>query len=230
MMPLIPYIVAVLIGLIVAIPLPSRIIDLQGWALAVPVAPTAEIVAPTAEIKEPALDGYRSQYFNTNFLNNGVQFTASTDGAVQPGSSFPRSELRHTQKWNNSVGTNRMQITGSVDILPEKFPSLVVAQVHDAARYIVIVQIIGPRIFVKVNDRDVGELEGDYQRGQIYNLSLTASNGEISVSYNGQPPVVVRTPCDGCYFKAGAYLQSHTETPNDIGQVTIYQLKAGHSA
>jgi len=221
MMPIISYMVVALIGITVATPLPNRVIDLQDWALAIPT--------PSAEIKQPTLDRYSSQFLKPNFLLNGVQFTAPTDGTAQPGSSFPRTELRHIPTWNNSVGTHRIQIIGSVDILPEAFPSLVIAQVHDADRYVVIVQVIGPRIFVKVDDREVGVLDDNYQRGQIFTLTVTAASEEIVVTYNDKPPVVALTPCNGCYFKAGAYLQSRTTTPNDVGQVTIYQLKAGQT-
>jgi hypothetical protein len=217
-MPVLSFLLVTIVGIIVGAPLPATVINLDTWALAVPVA-------PSEEIQQPSLSQYRSDFFSVNYLDNGVVFAAPTDGAVQPGSSYPRTELRQIPTWDSSVGTHRMEITESVDALPAEFPSLVVAQVHNADRYVVIVQIIGPRIFVKVDNQDVGTLDANYQLGAIYTLTMVATGGEIRIGYNTQQPVVVRAPCAGCYFKAGAYLQSHTTTPNDIGQVTIYQLK-----
>ena len=221
-MPVLSFLLVTLLGILTGAPLPASVIDLDGWALAVPLD-------PSEEIQQPTLGSYRSEFLGVNYLNNGVVFTAPTDGAVQPGSSYPRTELRQISTWDNRASSHRMEITASVDALPAQFPSLVVAQVHDAERYVVIVQVIGPRIFVKVNDENVGTLDDNYQLGQIFTLTLAASDGEIRIGYNTKPPVAVQTPCGGCYFKTGVYLQSHTSIPNDIGQATIYQLKVRES-
>ena len=207
-----------LIGTIIRSPLPANTLDLDNWALAIPVA-------PAAEIKQPALSTYRSQYLDVNYLGNGVKFTTPTNGAIQPGSDYPRTELRQTETWNSDTGTHKLEITESINILPAGYPSAIIAQIHDADRYIAVTQINGPKIYIKIADTEAAVLDDNYTRGQIFTMTWTVSNNQLTVQYNTRPPAVIPIRCAGCYYKAGVYDQQVTDTPGDVAQATIYELK-----
>lgn len=197
---------------------PSRLIDLTDFALAVPV-PLGE------EIVQPQLDVYSSRFFGINFNDMAAVFMAPADGFRQPGSLFPRTELRQRSRWDAVTGTHRMTLVQAITELPHAYPALIAGQIHDADRYVLAIELQRRKLWVKVDGREVGVLTDDYQLGNIFTVVLAAQNNHITVEYNGRLIAVLPTQCSGCYFKAGAYLQVATQEPGEYGQVEVYKLE-----
>lgn len=195
---------------------PARLLDLADFALAVPVGP--------GEILQPQLGLYSSRYFNVNANNTAAVFTTPTDGFIQPGSLFPRTELRQRTRWDAVTGTHRMTLTQAITELPGTFPALIAGQIHDADRYVLAIELQRRKLWVKAGGKQIGVLTEDYQLGNIFTVVLTARDSHIAVEYNGKLVSVLPTSCSGCYFKAGSYVQVATG-PGEYGQVEVYSLE-----
>ena len=218
-MKLIALAVTALFGFGISQQAPAQVLDLTSWALAVPVAPVQEIL-------EPELDSYSSEWFHPTPDLTGVLFTAPVDGAIQPGSDFPRTELRQRQTWDSSVGTHTMWVTEAVVAVPRSHPALICAQVHDSnLHYVVVVELDRNRLWVKADGKEIGVLDPNYQLGNLFNLQIVAAGGNITLFYNGNQVVVYPYRGSGLYFKQGAYLQSAAPIPGDTGTVLTTSLR-----
>jgi hypothetical protein len=216
---------------------PSRVLNLSNWKLQIPMA-SGRSDQPD-EVKWPALGDYHSRFFYVNAAGSGVVFWANVGGAIIPGSIFARTELREMAdngtrqaSWSNANGTNTMTIREAITHLPTVRPAIVAGQIHDANTYVALIRLDGTRLWVKENNKSAGVLDLDYQLGTIFTVKLAATDGRILIYYNGVLKVDFAQVCSGCYFKAGAYLQSNTsygDNPAAYGEVIIYSLDVSHS-
>lgn len=210
---------------------PGTVLDLSSWKLTLPTASRSDVRQP-AEVKNPGLSRYRGSAMELTPDKQGVVFRAGTHGLPTIGSSFARSELRQMNgssgaSWSNQGAGYKLHLRQAITHLPTVQPSLVAGQIHGGSEYLLLVRLDGERLYVRVGDREVGELDDAYRLGQPFDLDLVASHGRFKVYYNGTLKVDVAQRCQTCYFKAGVYLQSNAskgEPADSYGAVVLYQL------
>jgi hypothetical protein len=206
---------------------PAQVLDLATWKLNLPT--------DNQQVTQPALTGFYDDAFR---VTEAVQFTVTCGGEPQPGSAFPRSELREmnadgsSASWSTTSGVHRMDLTQRITHLPVVQPKLVCGQIHSVTDYLILVTLDGQRLYVKYKDAVAGVLDENYRLGTYFDMTIQAAQGYVDVSYNGAHLVHQAMAETECYFKAGCYLQSNTSTgdlPTAYGQVEIASLTVSHS-
>jgi poly(beta-D-mannuronate) lyase len=206
---------------------PSQILDLKSWKINLPTG--------NKQVSQPDLSHFSSSAFK---VSAAVQFTAMCGGQAQPGSDYPRSELREMNadgsnaSWSPAVGTHVMELTERITHLPVAKPQLVCAQIHNDSTYLILVELDRHTLYVRYKDSVAGVLDSNYQLGTFFDLRIEASQGYATVFYNGVRKVRQALDAPGCYFKAGCYVQSNTSTgdlPTAFGQVEISRLELSHA-
>jgi poly(beta-D-mannuronate) lyase len=205
---------------------PSQVLNLKGWKINLPEG--------NEQITQPALEDYSGDAFQ---VIPAVQFTARCGGDPQPGSKYPRSELREMNAdgtaaaWDSSSGTHVMELTQRVTHLPDVRPQLVCGQIHNADEYLILIHLAGRSLRVRYKDDDAGILDPNYRLGTYFDLRIQAADGFVDVFYNGAHKVHQPMAKTGCYFKAGCYIQSNVgqgDLPTAFGQVEISRLIVTH--
>jgi len=205
---------------------PAQVLDLHRWKVNLPVA--------NQQVIQPELASHADESFR---VVPAVQFTARCGDDPQPGAKYPRSELREMDEhgtaasWDPSAGTHVMELTQRVTHLPEAKPELVCGQIHNADDYLILIELAGSRLFARYHDLEIGVLDADYRLGTYFDLRIQVVDGDVDVSYNGVSKARHPLTEPGCYFKAGCYLQSNTNTgdlPTAYGQVEISRLTVTH--
>lgn len=214
---------------------PSSIINLNNWKLSVPVVDDRS--EHPLEIMQPELRDHSSQYM---FVDSGkeVVFRAPTDSAIQPGSDYPRTELREMTdggqskaKWSNGDSRHELVVEQAVTVLPSINPFVVVGQIHNSKGFVVLVRLDGRHLYVKTEDGEMATLNDSYRLGTFFTLKITASNGNVAVFYNNDLKASFKKKCSSCYFKAGIYLQTNEEMEGgrkSVGEVRIRGLSISH--
>jgi hypothetical protein len=206
---------------------PSQVVDLRFWKINLPRG--------NRQVTQPQLAGFHSPAFR---VVTAVQFTAWCGGEPQPGSKYPRSELREMHPdgspaaWSSTSGEHVLELTQRITHLPVVKPQLICAQIHSDTDYLIMVELDGNRLYVRYRNSVAGLLDGDYQLGTFFGLRIRAAGGQVDVFYNGTHKVRQAMAEDNCYFKAGCYVQSNTGTgdqPTAYGQVEISHLAVSHS-
>jgi Alginate lyase len=206
---------------------PSQVLDLATWKLNLPTN--------NQQVTQPALAGFYDDAFR---VVEAVQFTVTCGEEPQPGSKFPRSELREMNadgsnaSWSTMSGGHRMELTQRITHLPVVQPKLVCGQIHSVTEYLILVVLNGQQLYVKYKDTVAGVLDEKYQLGTYFDMTIQAEQGYVDVFYNGAHLVHQAMSEDQCYFKAGCYLQSNTglgDLPTAYGQVEITSLAVSHS-
>jgi len=206
---------------------PSQVLDLAYWKINLP--------AHNKQVTQPQLSNFHDDAFR---VVGAVQFTVMCNGEAQPGSKYPRSELREMNadgsnaSWSSTSGIHRMDLTQRINHLPVVKPHLVCGQIHSATEYLILVGIDSNRLYVRYIDEVIGILDDDYHLGTYFNMTIQASQGYVDVFYNNAHKVHYPMDKQGCYFKAGCYLQSNTnmgDMPTAYGQVEISRLVVSHS-
>jgi hypothetical protein len=218
---------------------PADLIDLVPWKLTLPIA-AADDDAPL-EIEQPDLASYSiDPWFHLDSSKTAVVFRANAGGVTTSNSGYPRSELREMSAdgselaaWSTSSGKHTMTLSGRITHLPDAKPHVVVAQIHDADDDLVMVRLEGETLFVEGGGEDLGTLDPAYVLGTDYQVRIVAEAGEVKIFYQdlATPAVVVDRDAEGCYFKAGMYTQSNTETgdePEAYGESEITSLAVEH--
>lgn len=219
-------------------PSPGAVLNLTDWKLQIPVASSQP--GQVEEVTWPALRTYSSWYFQLNGAGNGVVFRATAGGATTPGTVFARTELRqmtdggrNQAAWSSAGSTWSMTIREAITHLPPVHPAIVAGQIHGMGiHYVALVRLDGHLLWVKTETGSGGSLDENYQLGTIFTIKFVASGDAIRIYYNGALKVELHEQCIGCYFKAGAYLQSNTnwDAPNSYGEVIIYGLTVSSSS
>jgi hypothetical protein len=206
---------------------PSQILNLRPWKINLP--------AGNEQVTQPALASYEGAAFKAISV---VQFTATCGGEPQPGSKYPRSELREMNpdgtaaSWSPASGEHVMELTQRITHLPVVKPQLICGQIHSGTEYLIMIELDARRLYVRDRDAVAGVLDDDYQLGTFFDLQVRAADGFVTVFYNGVDKVRVPLRATGCYFKAGCYVQSSTSTgdlPTAYGQVEISRLTLSHA-
>jgi poly(beta-D-mannuronate) lyase len=163
---------------------------------------------------------------------DGLFFRAPVDGATTKGSRYPRCELREKgAAWSTSEGVHILTIRQAVTRLPARKPHVVAGQIHDAKDDVVMIRLEGRRLFVEGGGRDLGVLDADYDLSREFTVRIEASGGRVKVDLDGARKVDVERRAEGCYFKAGVYVQSNPakgEAPGEFGEVRIRDLRIEH--
>jgi len=209
-------------------PVPGQILDLSIWKVSLPTS------GHFTEITQPALATHSDPDFRAVCA---VQFTAPVAGSIQPGSNYPRSELREMNRdgspasWSTAAGRHTMEITQRITHLPRVKPELVAGQIHDSKEYVILIWLSRTRLSVMYAGSSIGVLDPHYDLGTVFALKIVAADGFIEVYYNGALKVRQADNRPSCYFKAGCYTQSNLrrgDSPQDFGQVEILSLSVAH--
>jgi poly(beta-D-mannuronate) lyase len=201
------------------------VLDLRTWKIGLPT---------TEEVKQPKLGGFSTGDFE---VVPAVTFTAHCGDKAQAGSKYARSELREMNpngspaSWSSTSGTHVMQLRQRVTHLPVVKPQVVCGQIHNATDYLILVELDASRLYVRYKDDVAGVLDNDYRLGTYFDLRVVAAAGVVDVFYNGVHKVRHALDADGCYFKAGCYVQSSTATgdaPTAYAAVDIAELSVSH--
>jgi poly(beta-D-mannuronate) lyase len=221
---------------------PGSVLNLTNWKLTLPVD-GCDDNEWADEVTQPELATFRdARYFTVNSAR-GVVFRARVDGArTSANTKYPRSELREMTNrgeerasWSNessSDGVHRMTMEAAITAAPLNKPHVVAAQIHDDDDDVVMVRLYGKQLVVDAADSSVRLLlDSDYQLGQRFTVSITASKGAITVVYNGNRTVTHRHSGSDMYFKAGCYTLSNTsyDRADRFGEVVIYKLGVSHA-
>ncbi|MDP9220050.1 MAG: polysaccharide lyase family 7 protein [Actinomycetota bacterium] len=205
---------------------PSQVLDLGPWKINLPTG--------NKQVTQPELGTFADDAFR---VVSAAQFTVSCGDSPQPGSDYPRSELREmnrdggTASWSTTSGDHLLRLTERVTHLPVVKPQLICAQIHTETDYLVLVELNGRRLYVRNRDKVAAVLDTRYELGTFFDLELHAAGGFVDVRYNGVSKARFEVRKDTCYFKAGCYLQSSTSTgdlPTAYGQVEISELVVRH--
>jgi hypothetical protein len=216
---------------------PGAVLNLTDWKLQIPVASNQP--GQVEEVIWPRLRTYSSWYFQVNGAGTGAVFRATAGGATTPGTVFARTELRQMTgadlkqaAWSSANSTWSMTIREAITHLPPVHPAMVAGQIHGmGTHYVALVRLDRHLLWVKTETGSGGSLDENYQLGTIFTIKFVASDDVIRIYYNGALKVELHEQCIGCYFKAGAYLQSNTnwDAPNAYGEVVIYDLTVSSS-
>jgi hypothetical protein len=221
---------------------PASVLNLTNWKLTLPVD-GCDDDKWADEVTQPQLASFRdSRYFTVNSAR-GVVFRAHVAGArTSSNTKYPRSELREMTdrgekraSWSNKSsgdGVHRLTMEAAITASPLNKPHVVAAQIHDSSDDVIMVRSYGKRLVVDANDSKVQLLlDDDYTLGERFTVTITASNGNIRVVYNGTRTVDYRFGGSGMYFKAGCYTLSNTsyDRADRFGEVVIYKLSVSHS-
>ena len=241
---------------------PADILDLTNWKLTLPVDGNDDDRAD--EIRQPCLEvacydpsrkmydnpdfkvPFSSVWFHVNDERDGVVFRAPVNGATTSGSENARSELRELApadedgdeveaRWSNKgPAVHTMELEQTINSTPRRYPSVVVAQIHNDDDDVILIKYREGRLFADADRGDFDEtLDENYRLGTRFKLKIEATQGVIRVTYNDTKTVTYKKESDTMYFKAGAYNQSNLEKypdelPNSYGEVVIYKLKVAH--
>ncbi|MEW1877580.1 polysaccharide lyase family 7 protein [Pseudarthrobacter phenanthrenivorans] len=215
---------------------PASVLNLDNWKLSVPVVSNSD--GHPSEILQPELRHYSSKYLSVAPGRKEVIFQTPAQSAIQPGSEFPRTELREMTdggqqeaKWSTRTGTHQLVVEQAVTALPTTTPDVIVGQIHNADEFVLIVRLDGKHLYSRTQDGKTDTLNDNYNLKTFFTLKILATEGSISVYYNDELKASHKKNCSSCYFKAGMYLQTNTdsgESPDSIGEVHIRSLEVSH--
>lgn len=218
---------------------PGAVLDLAAWKLTLPLGDPEAPDEPW-EILQPALASFVDDPHFAVAPSGGVQFRAEVDGVTTSNSGYPRSELREMDAtgldeaaWSTSRGVHRMRVTQAITHLPEVKPHVVAGQIHDADDDVVMIRLEDETLFVEGGGDELGVLDPAYVLGDPFTVEIVATGGSIAIYYDDapDPAVTLAVDRDGCYFKAGAYVQSNLEqgdVAGAYGEVVITALEVTH--
>lgn len=214
---------------------PGQLLDLDDWYLTLPTGAQGD---PDV-VNQPELAAYTDRWFHLDDAGDGVAFTADVGGATTGGSSYPRSELREMAgtehaSWSNTTGTHTLSVRQAVTALPSAKPHVVTAQIHDAQSDVLEVRLEGERLLAEYADgsKDV-TIDPAYVLGTPYDLTITATDGHVQVTYDGKQVFDEPIAGSGWYFKTGSYVQSNPDkgdSADAVATVVLYSLKLTHAA
>jgi hypothetical protein len=210
--------------------IPADVLDLSRWKVTLPTGAPSK---PT-EIKQPLLATFSNPHFCLDGSRTGVVFTAPVGGVTTSGSKYPRCELREMNadgsnaSWDSTRGVHTLTVIGAVTALPPKKPQVIIGQVHDASK-LVVVEVDGSRVVWKTTPGPFNPI-ASYALGDHYCFQIVAVGGVASIYWNGG--LVGEHPHigQGNYFKAGAYGQSNLDfdLAPAASQAVIYELVVTH--
>lgn len=211
----------------------SKPIDLTNWKLTLPSGKKGS----PQEVLQPALKDFTNEYFYIDSAKSCTVFKANCGGFTTSGSSYPRSELREMNgkalaAWDLSKGVHKMTWTAAITNIPVVKPQVVVGQIHDSQDDVFFIRLSKNILEVVHDSAKYGVLDSNYILGTKYKMSITVTNGSVSVTYNDTKTVNFKPkPSKTNYFKLGMYTQSNPskgDKPDAFGQVEIYECSVEH--
>lgn len=217
---------------------PAGLLNLSRWKLTLPVD-TNQPGRPD-EIRPAELATFADvNCFFVNTAGDGVVFRANCGGVTTKGSEFPRSELREVDARGNSTvawstsdrGKHTLTMKAAITQTPPVKKHVVCAQIHDAKDDLLMVRLEETKLFIERNKLADVLLDPHYPLGAPFDLKIEASAGHVRVSHNGVEKLDWSVSNNGCYFKAGCYMQSNVDkgdAADSFGEITIFQLAVRH--
>jgi len=222
---------------------PGQLIDLRGWGLTLPVAAPGSVNART--VGPAALPAYSlPPHFALNSTRTAVLLRAHTSGAVIPGGTLARTELREvsasgaTDAWTSAT-SNVLTTRQAVTHLPAASPWSVPAEVRAGSTDVLQILADGRgrpagTATLCVRFRGIVQatcLDNNYVLGRAYDLSINVSSGAITVSYNKIVKLTVAYAGTNMSFRVGTHLQTKQGTgANDYGETALFGLGVTHAA
>lgn len=218
---------------------PAQVLNLINWKLTLPIDLNGDGKAD--EIKQPQLQTYKhEEYFYVSAGKNSVIFRCPTQGATTPGSNYCRTELREMSDngrskaaWNSSTGRHVLSVALKVNQLPEKKPSIAVAQIlhnHNVPVYMIKINknLIYVQNHINALYRGSLNLDENYILGTPFSIRFVVYDDKTEVYYNDVLKSVLEAKFSNAYFKTGCYSQSD-ESPTSYGSVEIFNIQLHHS-
>lgn len=219
--------------------LPSQILNLTNWKLTLPIGQSEKPV----EIENPKLETYSIDPWFVALEGQGaVRFRASVNGVTTSGSDYPRSELREMNgdktkaSWSSDEGEHEMFLDQAITAVPKIKKDVVVGQIHDGDKDIIVIRLNYPNLHIRVDGKDVFTLDSDYVLGKKFKIKFAVKDNFTKVYYNGgnEPVFILNKKYDNSYFKAGIYTQSNCSKEksycnnDNFGEVEIYNVNLNH--
>lgn len=222
--------------------LPSQVLDLTNWSLALPVPDRPGSKKPMS-INQPQLRTYTSEWFYVT-SDGGVAFKARPDGVTSANTKYPRSELREMTNngtknaaWSTAGPPHTMEFTEAITKTTAKKPHVCAAQIHGVKEAPVMIRLEGTKLVLQEYGKPTKTLNENYRLGTRFTAKFVSGNKKIEVYYEDMSRPVHVYDADpakdkllsGCYYKIGNYLQSNVkdkgESPSDYGEVVVYSVK-----
>lgn len=229
-----------------AVYFPSKVLDLSGWKLTLPVFSSDSSSLPL-DISQPQLENFEmTPWFQATPDGKGVVFRAPVDAPTTNNSSYPRSELREMESggteesfWSSVSGTHSLFLDEAITAVPQNKPDVVAGQIHGDDDDLITIRLEGNKLFVARSKQNLATLDDNYSLGRRFTIKFVARDGNISIYYNGgsEPVYVLEKKVNKAYFKAGVYTQSNCQTEvspdlctaDNYGEVVIYQAIVSHA-
>lgn len=219
--------------------LPSQILNLTNWKLTLPIGQSEKPL----EIEHPKLETYNiDPWFVATEDQRAVRFRAPVNGVTTNGSDYSRSELREMSgnrikaNWSSSEGVHEMLLDQAVTSVPKIKKDVVVGQIHDGDKDIIVIRLNYPNLHIRVDGKDVFTLDSDYILGERFKIKFIVKDNLTEVYYNdsAEPVFTLNKKYDKSYFKAGIYTQSNCSkeksycNSDNFGEVLIYNVSLTH--
>jgi hypothetical protein len=216
---------------------PGKLLNLTNWYLTLPIGEEED---PLDIYQKDGLNTYSvNPWFEVDSTKKYVLFRANCGGVTTSGSSHPRSELREMQNngkdkanWSTSKGCHIMEITQKVTHLPAKKAIVVCGQIHGSSDDITVFRLEKNKLWATKGDESHGKLLSDeIALNKPFTIAFVAQKGSIEMYLDGERKFNYKKSATGCYFKAGAYVQSNVDkgdSANDYAEVGISALNVFH--
>lgn len=209
----------------------ASILTTETWNLTTPAKSLVKKNRPHT-VEFPELKTFEDQYFK--LTAEGLVLAVPVDGYTTPGSKYSRCEFRELDSnkslasWKTSSGFHRMEVITKVEKTPENKPHICLAQIHDSKDDIVMVRYEGGKIIVSGRNFVKKHLL-DVKLKEEIKIVIECSKKVIKIFVNEHEFEMPPLDTEGCYFKAGNYLQSNlTRDKEGEGVVILKHLDVIH--
>ncbi|KAL3894309.1 MAG: hypothetical protein SGCHY_005353, partial [Lobulomycetales sp.] len=207
-------------------------IELEKFHLHIPIRPT---------VKPPMLLTYDAPNYYFDKQGGGKVLRVDVDQCYTSGACSTTPNTRHlrtefreaTEGWSITGPTRTMSVELSVDE-SANVKGVVVAQIHGPGPIPNVLLMMTPSGDLIVQDKqnqrgssiNAGNLITNYQLGTKFRLDVIAGHSQVAFKVNGvRSDIVLNSPYDGQYFKAGTYCIQHKDwVSNAVCQVSVYSL------
>jgi hypothetical protein len=171
---------------------------------------------------------------------SAVQFMTTVAGkTTSKNTKYSRSELRECLKngslaaWSGKTGTHRMSGVSIIRHVPKLKGWVCFAQIHGPDSDLARLQLEADKLVCRntnpADDKETTKtIQSKYNLGDAIVWDLEVIDGLGYVYIGGLLVQNFPATLDGCYFKAGAYIQSNVDTEKgDKGQYTLVEIIRG---
>ena len=157
--------------------IPADVLDLSRWKVTLAAGAPSK---PT-EIKQPLLATFSNPHFCLDGSHTGVVFTAPVGGVTTSGSKYPRCESGEINQMGpmppgTPPGASTLLPLFAVTVLPPKKPQVIIGQIHDASKLVVVVEVDGSRVVWKTTPGPFNPI-ASYALGDHYCFQIVAVDG-----------------------------------------------------